>query len=308
MNLFILLGALGLSHSLFGQRLFPIGTLYDPFIQRGLDALNYACYQDARFILVATPSGITLAPEGGAHQSIATPLIGIAQDGLAAFEPAFVDELATILAWSFDYLQRAGDGDADERNWLRDETGGSVYLRLSTRPIEQMHREMTPALAADIIDGAYWLRQPGPNATAVIAFTGAVAPEALLAAGLIAEDRRDVGLLAVTSADRLNAGWQAAGRARQRGNHAAVSHIERLLASLSRDCGIVTVLDGHPATLAWIGGVYGHRVKALGVEHFGQSGSIADLYRAYGVDANAIVNAANAVSRGKPIRPMPAPP
>ena len=98
MNLFILLSALGLSHSINGERLLPIGTLYDPFIARGLDALNYACYQDARFILVATPSGITLAPEGGAHQSIGTPLIGMAQDGLAAFEPAFVDELPSCSA------------------------------------------------------------------------------------------------------------------------------------------------------------------------------------------------------------------
>ena len=98
MNLFILLSALGLSHSINGERLLPIGTLYDPFIARGLDALNYACYQDARFIVAATPSGITLAPEGGAHQSIAQPLIGMAQDGLAAFEPAYVDELAVILA------------------------------------------------------------------------------------------------------------------------------------------------------------------------------------------------------------------
>ena len=98
MNLFIALSALGLSHAINGERLLPIGTLYDPFIARGLDALNYACYQDARFIVVATPSGITLAPEGGAHQSIAEPLIGLAQDGLAAFEPAFVDELAVILA------------------------------------------------------------------------------------------------------------------------------------------------------------------------------------------------------------------
>ena len=116
----------------------PIGTLYDPFIARGLDALNYACYQDARFILVATPSGITLSPEGGAHQSIAQPLIGLAQDGLAAFEPAFVDELAVMLAFALDYIQRDGEGEPSERNWLRDETGGSIYLRLSTRPIEQM--------------------------------------------------------------------------------------------------------------------------------------------------------------------------
>ena len=108
MNLFILLSALGLSHSLFGERILPIGTLYDPFIYRGADALNYACYQDARFMIVATPSGVTLAPEGGAHQSIGTPLVGMAQDGLASFEPAFVDELAVIMRWAFDYMQRDG--------------------------------------------------------------------------------------------------------------------------------------------------------------------------------------------------------
>src|ERR1700741_1829738 len=121
MDLFIMLSALGLSHSINGARLLPVGTLYDPFIQRGLDALNYACYQDARFMVAATPSGITLAPEGGAHQSIGTPLIGMAQDGLAAFEPAFVDELSVILAFAFAYIQKDGGDDASERNWLRDE-------------------------------------------------------------------------------------------------------------------------------------------------------------------------------------------
>jgi len=224
-NLFILLSALGLSHSINGERLLPIGTVYDPFIARGLDALNYACYQDARFILVATPSGITLAGEGGAHQSIAEPLIGLAQDGLAAFEPAYVDELAVILRWAFAYIQQDGDAAPSERNWLRDETGGSVYLRLSTRPVEQIERTMTAELAQQIVDGAYWLRKPGPNAQVMVAFTGAVAPEAIAAVGLMAEDRRDVGLLAVTSADRLNAGWTAAQRARERGLVHARSHI-----------------------------------------------------------------------------------
>jgi pyruvate dehydrogenase E1 component len=302
MNLFILLSALGLSHAINGERLLPIGTLYDPFIARGLDALNYACYQDARFIVVATPSGITLAPEGGAHQSIAQPLIGMAQDGLAAFEPAFVDELAAILTFSLDYIQRDADGEPSERNWLRDETGGSVYLRLSTRPVEQIRRAMTPALRHAIVDGAYWLREPGPNCQVVVAYTGAVAPEAIQAVGLMAEDRRDVGLLAVTSADRLNAGWTAACRARERGLVHARSHIERLLAGLPPHCGIVSVLDGHPATLAWLGAVYGHKVRPLGVEHFGQTGSIADLYRHYGIDANAIIAAAQAIAPGGPIR------
>ena len=146
---------------------------------------------------------------------------------------------------------------------------------------------MTPELRQAIVDGAYWLREPGPNCQVVVAYTGAVAPEAIEAVGLMAEDRRDVGLLAVTSADRLNAGWTAAQRARERGLVHARSHIERLLADVPPHCGIVTVLDGHPATLAWLGAVHGHRVRALGVEHFGQTGSIPDLYRHYGIDANA---------------------
>jgi pyruvate dehydrogenase E1 component len=310
MNLFGALSALGLSHAINGERLLPIGTLYDPFIARGLDGLNYACYQDARFILVATPSGVTLAPEGGAHQSIAEPLIGMAQDGLAAFEPAFVDELAVILRFALDYIQRDGAKDkagesaerSAEHTWLRDETGGSVYLRLSTRPIEQIQREITPELAQAIVDGAYWLREPGPNCQVIVAYTGAVAPEAIQAVGLMAEDRRDVGLLAVTSADRLNAGWTAAWRARERGLVHARSHIERLLAKVPRNCGLVTVLDGHPATLGWLGSVQGHRVRPLGVEHFGQTGTIADLYRHYGIDANAIIAAAEAIAPGRPIR------
>jgi pyruvate dehydrogenase E1 component len=305
MNLFILLSALGLSHSINGERLLPVGTLYDPFIARGLDALNYACYQDARFIVVATPSGITLAGEGGAHQSIAEPLIGMAQDGLASFEPAYVDELAVILAWAFAYIQKSG-GEMSERNWLRDETGGSVYLRLSTRPIEQIAREMVPDLRQQIVDGAYWLRLPGPNCQVIVAYTGAIAPEAIAAVGLIAEDRRDVGLLAITSADRLNAGWTAAQRARERGLVHARSHIERLFADVPPHCGIVTVLDGHPATLAWLGAVAGNRVRPLGVEHFGQTGSLAELYCHYGIDANAIVAAAQAIAPGRPIRHLKA--
>jgi pyruvate dehydrogenase E1 component len=304
-NLFILLSALGLSHSINGVRLLPVGTLYDPFIARGLDQLNYACYQDARFMVVATPSGITLAGEGGAHQSISEPLIGLAQDGLASFEPAYVDELAVIMRWAFAYMQKSG-GDQSEQNWLRDETGGSVYLRLSTRPVEQIKRDMTNELRQGIVDGAYWLRKSGPNAQVVVAYSGAIAPEAIEAVGLMAEDRRDVGLLAVTSADRLNAGWTAAQRARERGLVHARSHIERLLADVPPHCGIVTVLDGHPATLAWLGAVSGHRTRSLGVEHFGQTGSLADLYEHYGIDANAIVAAAQAIAPGRPIRHLKA--
>ncbi|MEO0679242.1 MAG: 1-deoxy-D-xylulose-5-phosphate synthase N-terminal domain-containing protein [Pseudomonadota bacterium] len=302
MNLFLLLGAAGLSHSLFGERLLPVGTVYDPFVSRGLDALNYACYQDARFLIAGTPSGVTLAPEGGAHQSIASPLIGMSQDGLASFEPAYLDELSVVMDWAFDYLQRDGEGDPDERTWLRDETGGGVYLRLSTRPLEQPKRREDAAFRQGVIDGAYWWREPGPNCEVVIAYQGVVAPEAIEAAGMIGNDRRDIGVLAVTSADRLNAGWTAAQRARRRGQADARSHIERLLEPLPPHCLLITVIDGHPATLAWLGSVAGHRAASLGVEHFGQTGRVQDLYRHYGIDAASIAETAQNLTSGRRLK------
>lgn len=301
MNLFLALGAAGLSHSLFGERLLPIGTVYDPFVARGLDALNYACYQDARFIIAGTPAGVTLAPEGGAHQSIGSPLIGMSQDGLASFEPAYADELGVILEWAFDYLQRDGEGDPDERTWLRDETGGSLYLRLTTRTIEQPIGRKGDEFRQGVIDGAYWWRKPGPGCDVVIAYQGCVAPEAIAAAGIIGEARRDVGVMAITSADRLMAGWTAAQRARKRGDVSARSQIERMMGDLPAHCTIVTVIDGHPTTLSWLGSVAGHRTVPLGVEHFGQTGRIADLYRHFGIDTQAIVESAMNLTDGRAI-------
>ena len=279
-NLFLLLAALGLAEPLFGVRLLPIGTLYDPFIQRGLDALNYACYQDARFMLVATPSGLTLAPEGGAHQSISTPLIGIAQPGLAAFEPAYVDELAAIMRWGFVHMQA--------------EDGGSVYLRLSTRAIDQPdqpERLLHGALHDAVIAGGYWEVPPAAGAELAIVYCGAVAPEAREAHHQIAEDMPGAGLLAITSADQLHAGWRAAQRARTEGDRAARAHVERLLARLAPGAAMVTVIDGHPATLSWLGSVAHHAVHPLGVDSFGQSGDIPDLYRLFRLDVDAIVDA-----------------
>ncbi len=291
MNLFAMLSAFGLSHVVNGERVVPIGTLYDPFIYRGADALNYACYQNARFILVATPSGISLAAEGGAHQSIGTPLLGLAQDGLVSFEPAFVDELAVVMHWAFDFIQRSPEDSRAEELGGPDASGGSVYLRLSTRPIEQPLRVIDEDIDAAIIAGAYWLRPPGPNCELVVAYQGVVAPEAIQAVGMMAEDYRDIALLAVTSSDRLLADWQHARALRRRGTRRP-SHIERLLSGVSRNAGLVTVIDGHPLTLAWLGSVAGHRVSPLGVESFGQSGNIQDLYRHHEIDCDAIVAAA----------------
>ncbi len=292
-NLFLLLSVLGLADSLFGARLLPVGTLYDPFIKRGLDALNYACYQGARFMLVATPSGITLAPEGGAHQSISTPMIGMAQDGVRAFEPAFADELAVIMRWGFEYMQREAEPETDlaaEGDLLEDGRGGSLYLRLSTRSIEQPRRRLTELAASEITAGGYWLVPPSRGAELAIVYAGAVAPEARAAHARVAAELPGVGLLAATSPDRLAAGWRAATRARRRGIDAR-AHVETLLAPLHPEATLVTVLDGFPATLGWLGSVYGHRVVPLGVDHFGQSGSIPELYRAYGLDEASILEA-----------------
>ena len=294
MNLFLLLSALGLSHSLFGTRLLPIGTLYDPFIARGLDALNYACYQDARFILVATPSGVALAPEGGAHQSIGTPMIGMAQPGLTSYEPAYADELAVILRWAFDHIQHDGSGT--------EEPGGSVYLRLSTRSIDQLGRTLDAAAKRDIIAGGYWLAEPSGSTRVVLAYQGTVAPEVIAAAGLMAEDRSGVGVLALTSVDRLYTEWRSGGKHRQQGRLSQPSHIETLLARIPRDAVIVTVIDGYPASLTWLGGVLGHRVESLGVDTFGQTGTIADLYRHFGFDAQSIMRVVESATSGRPIR------
>ncbi|HJQ61003.1 MAG TPA: transketolase [Vineibacter sp.] len=280
-NLFIQLAALGLAHEVFGARLLPIGTLYDPFIARGLDALNYACYQGARFIVAATPSGITLAPEGGAHQSVSTPLIGIGQPGLLSYEPAYVDELATILRFSLEHIQQPD--------------GSAVYLRLSTRPVEQPTRDIDAALARSIVEGGYWLRPPAPGAEIAIVCMGAVAPEALAAWDSVSRDFAGAGLLAVTSADRLHADWIAYRRGRRiatsRASSGDLSPVERLLLPLGRNARLVTVLDGHPLALSWLGAVGPHRVVPLGVEDFGQSGDIPDLYRALRLDRDAIVDA-----------------
>jgi pyruvate dehydrogenase E1 component len=271
-NLFILLGALGLSGPLFGARLLPIGTVYDSFIARGLDALNYACYQDARFIVVGTPSGVTLAPEGGAHQSVYTPLIGLGQPGLTSFEPAYVDELTEIMRWSFEHLQA--------------EDGGAVYLRLSTSPVRQPQRTLTPELARSIVDGAYWLIPPQGDAELCIIACGAVVAEAIEAHRQIGEDIAGIGLMVVTSAGRLHRDWLAAERANDS------SHIDRLLAALPASAGLITIIDGHPATLSWLAGVRRHAIAPLGVDRFGQSGDTPDLYETYGLNADAMVGAA----------------
>ncbi|WP_260483454.1 transketolase [Sphingomicrobium flavum] len=275
-NLFLMLAAMGLSGDHFGERLFPIGTLYDPFIARGLDSLNYGCYQDARFLLVATPSGITLGPEGGAHQSINPPLIAMGQPNLRHYEPAYADELAAMMEEAFRLID--------------DPDGESTYLRLSTRSLDQKARA-DDSWKDGALKGAYWLREPAEGAEAAIVAMGAIMPEALAAHEELSADIPGLGLLNVTSPDLLHRGWTAAQASRWQGQ-GAPSHVETLLSRLSPRAGLVTLCDGAPASLSWLGGVLGQRVAPLGVEKFGQTGNLADLYAAYRLDPAAITEAA----------------
>jgi pyruvate dehydrogenase E1 component len=275
-NFFLLLTSLGLAAPHFGTRLIPVGTVYDPFIARGLDALNYGCYSDARFLLVGTPSGLTLGPEGGAHQSINTPLIGMGQPGLAYFEPAYADEVALFMRWAFEHMQKPD--------------GSSVYLRLSTRQVPQVQRAGT-AWEADALKGGYWLRQPAPGAEAAIVFTGAIAPEVLAAFDQLADDIPRLGVLNVTSPDVLHRDWSASKAARWTDKPMQMCHAEDLLSVLAPDAGLVTVIDGSPGALSWLGGVTGMRVSPLGTDRFGQTGDLIDLYDTYRLDAAAIIDA-----------------
>ncbi len=272
-NLFLMLGAAGLSHSLHGARLLPVGTVYDPFVNRGLDALIYACYQDSRFLLVSTPSGITLAPEGGQHQSINTPLIGMAADRLHAYEPAHGDELAILLRHAFVHMQQPD--------------GCAVWLRLSTRQLDQPTRSSTRprdrrrALGgAARAGGAHRAGLPGPGGARG---DGGVRRAAAEEPGGRAAGRHQPGPPACRLAGR--------GAPPPRRAADATSHVERILAPLAPGAALVTVLDGHPAAHSWLGAVRGQRVVPLGPDRFGQGGDLPDLYREYGLDEDAILDA-----------------
>jgi len=182
------------------------------------------------------------------------------------------------MRWGFEHMQ-----DAD---------GGSVYLRLTTRPIAQPAREMTETLARDVLAGGYWLVEPTGDAEIAIACSGAIVPEAVQALGELQEDIPGAGLLVVTSAERLLTDWHGVHGQRRGVRDAGISHVEALLARLPAHGGLITVLDGHPATLSWMAGVGRHRTQSLGVENFGQSADLDDIYHAAGIDAEAIVDAA----------------
>jgi pyruvate dehydrogenase E1 component len=286
MNLFLTLHAFGLAHELHGEHLLPIGTLYDPFVCRGLDALIYALYNGARFVVVGTPSGITLAPEGGAHQSTVTASLGMELPNLTYAEPCYARTLDWMLC---DALARLGDRDGD-----------STYLRLSTRPVDQrpfdavLAKRGIDALRADVLRGGYRLVEPEDAPDLVIAATGAVVPEAVAAAQMLTDEGVHATVLDLTSPDRLYRQWRMGLRDAARSADAAPAphHLDALITPTERRLPILTVHDSASHTMAWLGSVHGARVVPVGVDDFGQSGTIADLYGVFDLLPEQLVNAA----------------
>ncbi len=298
MDLFMWLSQAGLTDELFGEPLVPIGTVYDPFIGRGLDALVHALYIGSRFIVVGTPSGVTLAPEGGAHQSGVTPSLGIELPGLRTWEPAFGQEVP----WC---LLEAIRGVAD-----RSQDGFSTYLRLTTRAIDQglaapararlgesEYRRQALAggyrlLEADEVAAELGMTLPQGAPMVTLVAMGAVVPEAVAATRVLVREEVGASLVVVTSAERLHA--ELAGRrlaSLRSGGDVSLPHLSLLFPAATRRQPMVTVLDGASHTLDFLGAAFGAPVVPLGMDRFGQSGIIGDLYRHAGIDAPHIVEA-----------------
>ncbi|HLH65171.1 MAG TPA: 1-deoxy-D-xylulose-5-phosphate synthase N-terminal domain-containing protein [Solirubrobacteraceae bacterium] len=278
-NLVCLLGELGATWSRDGQPLLPIGTIYDPFVNRALEPWSFGIYAGGQSILVGTPSGITLAPEGGAHQSIITPSVGVEQPGCVAWEPAFVQDLEWILLHALGRLGRPG--------------GESAYLRLSTRPVDQSLAALPQDPAARCarrqaaIAGGYLLRAAPAHPRVTLVGMGAVMPQVLAAADELEAAGIPADVACLTSADLVHRALEARSGLRE----GPEDVLERLLPS-RRAAPVVSVLDGHPHTLSFLAAINGTPIAPLGVRDFGQSGDVEDLYRHYGIDSETIIGAA----------------
>lgn len=293
MNLFMALGQFGVAGDLTGQPLVPIGTVYDPFVCRGLDALIYGLYIDARFIFAGTPAGVSLSPEGGAHQSTVTPSLGVELPGLNFYEPAFGQEVDWIL---LEAIRQVADR----------EHGRSSYLRLSTKAIDQkllaepMERLGEDVLRQQVLDGGYRLidrRVDTPDLpdrdVVHIATGGIMVPEAIEAARRLQDEGVAVNVINVTSAQRLFDTLTMSRRAllKDAWGRPDYGHLSTLFPTGERRAPIVTVQDGASHSLAFLGSIWGSPVVPLGVDEFGQSGARQDVYRKVGIDADRIFNA-----------------
>jgi pyruvate dehydrogenase E1 component len=286
----LMLGGLGLAHEHHGEVLLPVGTVYDPFVLRGLDALIYALYNGARFVFAGTPAGVTLAPEGGAHQSTVTASVGMELPNLDFVEPCYAGEVDWLLCDGIDALTRPGHAR-------------SLYLRLSTRPVDQapfaaaLARLGEDRMRADVLAGGYRLLEPAAGDTrpaVTIATCGPMAPEALAAAAELDAEGVAATVLVLSSPDRLHRGWRATFIDDVRSSRVTrrPSHLHRLIPPAERQRPIISLHDADPHALAWLGSAIGTRQLTLGVDRFGESGTIAELHAVMGIAAADVVNAA----------------
>jgi pyruvate dehydrogenase E1 component len=277
-NLVGAIGELGATWSRWGQPLLPIGVLYDPFVERALEPWSFGIYAGGQSVLVGTPSGVTLAPEGGAHQSITTPSVGLEQPGCTSYEPAFALDTEWCLLAALSQLGRPG--------------GSSAYLRLSTRPVDQALAAVPADPAArerrrrQVVAGAYPLRRSA-RPVVTLAAMGALVPEALAAAERLEALGLGADVVCVTSPGLLFRALQG-----RRGLDEAPGWVLDSVFPAERAAPMVTLLDGHPHTLAFLAGVRGVPATHLGVTAFGQSGDLESVYRHHGLDVDSIVGAA----------------
>lgn len=277
-NFFLALAMLGLAYEMHGQLLLPIGTVYDPFIARGLDALTYATYSGAKFLFAGTPSGLSLSREGGAHQSIVTPLVGMSLPGLLYFEPAYAAELECIMCWGLQQL-------ADR------EHGQSIYVRLFTRPIPQVELPSTAAWRRQVLAGGYWLRDYrhasdyAQRPRMHIFASGVMLEEARQASDMAYDDGIYANVINITSAARLFRDYFTASL------RGTASYLDTLLPPADRQVPAVTLLDGHPLALSWLGSVLQAPLKPLGVVNFGETGAVQELYHKHSIDTEAVLAA-----------------
>nr|MCS5650098.1 pyruvate dehydrogenase [Dehalococcoidia bacterium] len=289
-NLFMMLGQLGLSNEMNGEMLFPIGTLYDPFIRRGLDAFVYSVYSGAKFIVVGTPSGLSLAPEGGAHQSMMTASIGVEMPQLDAYEPCFGQELEWIMLSALHQIRKRGQ---------------STYLRLTSKPVDQnllqlpSEASQIESLRLQVLRGAYCLRDrtsdfsSSVNGSGItIVSVGAMIPEACEASDILLEEGVLANVINVTGPGPLYRHYRDLVKESIEKGYGLSEGLATLLPGHIDGVPILTLADAHPHSLSWVGGAVGSKTVSLGVDDWGQSGSREDLYREYGTDVETIVNAA----------------
>ena len=288
-NLFMLLGQLGTTFETTGELLFPMGTLYDPFVRRGLDAFVYSAYAGGKFIIVGTPSGVSLGPEGGAHQSLITQSIGAELPDVAFYEPCFGQELEWIILGALERIRLRTD---------------STYLRLSTKRVDQglfkppSEPEALERLRTQVLGGAYRLvdmsghpdYRPDANVVHVMA-SGVMVPVAVEASQQLLDEGVYANVINVTGQGPLYADFQGRARAKMRGEDGTGEFMADVIPMKDRSAPVVTVIDGHPHSMAWIGGALNTAAFPLGVDRYGQSGNPSELYREYEIDSESIVAA-----------------